>query len=161
MIKNTSRDLNEFRQDLVSGDWVLFATARIKRPHATEKVLIKEESVAETCPFDDPRATGQEILSEYKKSNGELWVTVIKNKYPAVVPNACVPVETICPFRWTAANGFHEVLVTSDHKRIFPDFTLEETVVILKPSNCAIAKISTSKAQRKIVCFLKITSAAF
>ncbi|MDP3731399.1 MAG: DUF4921 family protein [bacterium] len=126
-------DLNEFRQDLVSGDWVLFAAGRSKRTNATEKAVVAEEHQdARPCPFDDPRATGQEIISEYKKENGELWVTVIKNKYPAVASQVCMPIETNGPFSWTAANGFHEVVVTNDHQRIFPDFTLEETTIVLK-----------------------------
>ncbi len=126
-------DLNEFRQDLVSGDWVLFATARAKRPHATEKAsLEKDESNNEICPFDDPRATGQEIISEYKKSNGELWVTVMKNKYPAVSPGLCRPIETKGPFSFTAASGFHDVVATNDHQRIFSDFSIEETVMVLR-----------------------------
>lgn len=137
------RDLNEFRQDLVSGDWVLFATGRAKRPNATEHSVPDigtpnqsagadaTEQAGISCPFDDPKASGQEIISEYKKSNGEKWVTVIKNKYPAVRPGACAPIETIGPFSRTAANGFHEVLVTADHDRNFPEFTTEETEIVL------------------------------
>ncbi|TSC74379.1 MAG: UDPglucose--hexose-1-phosphate uridylyltransferase [Parcubacteria group bacterium Gr01-1014_44] len=126
-------DLNEFRQDLVSGDWVLFAAGRAKRPNATEKSPAESESENTVpCPFDDPRASGQEIVSEYKKSNGELWVTAIKNKYPAVAPGLCAPIVANGPFSWTPANGFHEVLVTTDHQRTFSDFTVEETTIILK-----------------------------
>lgn len=127
-------DLNEFRQDLVSGDWVLFATARTKRPHASEKngIANETEQSENACPFDDPRASGQEIISEYKKEDGELWLTVMKNKYPAVTFGACLPIESEGPFAKTAANGFHDVLATKDHERALPDFSAEETAILLR-----------------------------
>lgn len=138
MDKNNSNknDLNEFRQDLVSGDWVLFAAGRSKRPHATEHpgadIVPGIEPNQPQCPFDDPRSSGQEIISEYKKDNGELWLTVMTNKYPAVASGLCMPVETKGPFSFTAANGFHDVLSTRDHERSLPDFSVEETAIILK-----------------------------
>src|SRR3989344_673884 len=128
-----TNNLNEFRQDLVSGDWVLFASGRAKRPNAAEKPAPAEELPENRpCPFDDSRTSGREIVEEYKKSNGENWVTVVTNRYPAVAPKACMPIENNGPFSWTAANGFHEVVVTADHQRIIPDFTIEETLVLLK-----------------------------
>jgi len=148
-------DLNEFRQDLVSGDWVLFATGRAKRPHATEKVdLVENYSELENqCPFDDPRATGQEIISEYKKNNGELWLTVMTNKYPAVAPGVCMPIETSGPFSHTVANGFHEVLATRDHERALPDFSTEETIILLKAYRERYLEISKQECGEYIQIF--------
>lgn len=128
-------DINEFRQDLVSGDWVLFAAGRTKRPNATEKLDQTEKENGDdqrSCPFDDPRTSGQEIISEYKKTNGDLWLTVVINKYPAVMPGVCGSVENEGPFSKTAANGFHDVLVTNDHLRSMEDFTTEETKIVLQ-----------------------------
>ncbi|OGN13628.1 MAG: hypothetical protein A3C71_01450 [Candidatus Yanofskybacteria bacterium RIFCSPHIGHO2_02_FULL_43_15c] len=127
-------DLNEFRQDLVSGDWVLFAAARSKRPHAMEKNNPAENNSKPEgqCPFDDPRASGQEVISEYKKNNGELWITVMTNKYPTVTPGVCLPIDQEGPFSKTAANGFHDVLATKDHVRALPDFSIEETAILLR-----------------------------
>lgn len=124
-------NLNEFRQDLVSGDWVLFAAGRAKRPNAAENSVVSENPEDSSCPFDDPRASGQEVVSEYKKPNGKNWVTVVKNKYPAVMPGVCAPVETTGPFSRTTANGFHEVVITADHERNFSEFSEEETKVVL------------------------------
>src|SRR3989338_5980959 len=140
-------DLNEFRQDLVSGDWVLFATARSKRPHASEKNNPAENNSEPggPCPFDDPRATGQEIISEYKKDNGELWLTVMTNKYPAVAPGICLSTEQEGPFSKTAANGFHDVLATKDHDRALPDFSLEETAILFKAYRERYLEIAKNK----------------
>lgn len=146
--------LNEFRQDLVSGEWVLFATGRAKRPNAedatersrsvTERERLRNaddrntehssanvedaESSRTRCPFDDPTAAGQEIVS----TTTDGWVTVIKNKFPAVTPGLCTPPQTFGPFAVAAANGFHEVVITHDHNRSFQDFTSEETLRVLK-----------------------------
>lgn len=129
------KPINEFRKDPVSGDWVLFAAGRAKRPGGEDKSKISLEAKKEeqkSCPFDDPRGTGQEVVGEYIKSNGVPWVTVIKNKYPAVTPGICGPVSTVGPFSVTDANGFHEVVVTADHERNFSDFTTEETTLVLR-----------------------------
>lgn len=167
-------DLNEFRQDLVSGDWVLFATARAKRPHATERPDAEIElafgnlspkserdsvstegkvGTGTSCPFDDPVASGQEIIKEYKKTNGELWLTVMTNKYPAVSPGICLPVEQEGPFSKTAANGFHEVLATVDHQRALPDFSTEETAILLKAYRERYLEISKNECGEYIQIF--------
>src|SRR3989344_4087325 len=50
-------DGSEFRQDLVSGDWILVAAKRAKRPHRPQK-RIRLDSSKKNCPFDDPQAGG-------------------------------------------------------------------------------------------------------
>ena len=78
--------LNEFRQDLVSGDWVLFATGRAKRPAPEIASPLRHpepDIVSGPCPFDDPVASGQEIIKLYTSEKN--WqIAVIKNKYPVV-----------------------------------------------------------------------------
>lgn len=130
----TNEPLNEFRKDPISGDWVLFAAGRSKRPGAEEgeRGRVEVQSEQKTCPFDDPRGSGQEIVGEYIKANGEPWVTVIKNKYPAVNPGVCGPILNVGPFSVAGANGFHEVVITHDHDRNFSDFTAEETGIVLR-----------------------------
>src|SRR3989344_2938470 len=55
--------INEFRQDLVSGEWVLFATGRAKRPSAEIAPRVKPD--LSQCPFEDPEASGNEVLVTY------------------------------------------------------------------------------------------------
>ena len=66
--------LNEFRQDLVSGEWVLFATGRAKRPNnesVTEQGRRPSDERGSTepgrakCPFEDPEGHGNEVLKTY------------------------------------------------------------------------------------------------
>lgn len=129
-----SEPINEFRKDPISGDWVLFATQRAKRPDWHSAALAPASAVnSETsCPFDNPRASGQEVVAEYQKESGQPWITVITNKYPAVSPKACEPIKHFGPFGTTPANGFHEVVITTDHQRGFSEFNQEETQLVLK-----------------------------
>ena len=52
-------DKPEFRRDLVSGDWILVAAGRSKRPHLTKKPEKKKSGDNKSnCPFEDPQKSG-------------------------------------------------------------------------------------------------------
>lgn len=113
--------LNEFRRDLVSGDWVLFSTVR---KHTIKKF---EDSYQpkENCPFEAQNISKQEIIRFYPSP--ENWfVALLENKYPAVKPGSCGPVKMMGPFETIGAFGFHEIVVTRDHDRNFDEFTTGE-----------------------------------
>jgi UDPglucose--hexose-1-phosphate uridylyltransferase len=109
---------NEFRKDPVSGDWVLVAPDRARRPGAEENRRQWEDSHqdAAQCPFEG--------LSD--------WVTVRSNDYPALTPGVCGTPEQRGPFAIQAAHGFHELVITRDHERHFAQFTTEETADVLR-----------------------------
>ena len=142
---------SEFRKDLVSGEWVLIAPGRSKRPHAAngDEGPREFQDVA-TCPFEDPQASGNgEPILAYNKGQAVAdlsggWTTqVIPNKYPAVVPGVCGEPERVGPFLTHPAHGFHEVVITRDHTRTFAQFTEEETdevLHVLRDRYNAIAK---------------------
>jgi UDPglucose--hexose-1-phosphate uridylyltransferase len=124
--------LNEFRQDIVSGDWVLFSTKRGKRPIGEKKT---EENKAykskESCPFEDPVKSGQEIVWGYPDE--KKWkIMVIKNKYPAVNQGVCGPGWKNGPFNVFDATGVHDVMIFKDHDIHFADFTLEQGIDAIK-----------------------------
>jgi UDPglucose--hexose-1-phosphate uridylyltransferase len=133
--------LNEFRQDLVSGHWVLFSTDRGNRPGG-EKDHKKEKfyQPKETCPFENPLAGGNDPILIYHKGQkiskeefkGEWTTMVIKNKFPALKPGVCGPIMKSGPFSVASGNGFHEVVITHDHDRNFAHFTKEETAEIFR-----------------------------
>lgn len=135
--------LNEFRQDIVSGDWVLFATQRAKKPSpqgtANHSQLYQDKK---TCPFEDPQKSdhrdpiliynkGQKIVWE-KGFTGEWTIQVVKNKYPALIDGLCVPPRNVGPFLVADGFGFHELVITRDHDKSFAQFTDEETEEVLK-----------------------------
>lgn len=115
--------LNEFRQDLVSGDWVLFSTGRQHSVREFEKFYQSKED----CPFEDPRKSGQEVVWGYPEEND--WkATVIRNKYPAVISGVCGPDVQIGPFRTHGAAGDHNIVIFKDHEMKFADFSNEQLV---------------------------------
>ena len=77
--KNT-KDIpaSELRQDLVSGDWVVIATGRAKRPDDFGKnQRIQDDKGIEGCLFEDPVASGQEKdVLIYHKADGEWTLRV-------------------------------------------------------------------------------------
>ena len=135
--------LNEFRQDLVSGDWVLFSTGR---KHSIRKFEIMHQPKNE-CPFENLKESQQEIISQYPDEENPT-VTIIKNKFPAVISGICGPDRLEGPVSVHDATGIHEVIVYKDHDRHFSDFSVDQMTdtvrvykkryqeIALEKSNC-------------------------
>lgn len=108
-------NLNEFRKDLVSGDWVLFATGRAGRPgnHKNGPALTRNKSA---CPFENPEKSGNEVLKTY--DGNEAWFAkVAKNKFPAVMEGEAGTQRAVGPFAVTDAKGLHEIVIYREHDR--------------------------------------------
>ena len=124
---------NEFRQDPLSGDWVVIAPARSKKPENGARSTF----AAHDCPFDDPQKAGQErpivVYSRGKKiDTTDGWtIQVIPNKYPAVLPGQCGPVMKQGLYSVAAGTGAHELVITRDHDRHFADFSDEEMAEVI------------------------------
>lgn len=124
---------SEFRQDIVSGDWVLIAPKRGKRPEPKSEE--KWYQPKDGCPFEDPQASGhgKPILAY---SHGELiasdenisdWtVQIIPNKFPALMPDMKNGNRKSGLFQVCGAIGRHELLITRDHDKSFAQFSLSE-----------------------------------
>ena len=140
---------SELRLDLVSQDWVLIATGRAKRPEMfkKEKKLEKEESEKIKCPFCKIRnkeipllvySKGRKVFpkkefrekkfwQELKKELADWTTMVIPNKYPAVIPALKITESKEGSlYKKITAAGFHEVVITRDHKRQIAQFSVEE-----------------------------------
>lgn len=144
------KQISEFRKDLVSGDWILIAPGRRRRPHffgkAPEKVRLKKtkESV-KTCPFEDPQRSGNPppILwyprpgtpPKKRKEFPSWFIQVVPNKYSLL----SLPFEKSCPLpkflglqQVLKGVGFHEVVITRDHFKTIDKMTLEEVELIIR-----------------------------
>ncbi len=112
-----SSQLSELRQDLVTGDWVVIATGRAKRPDAfiqAERLLAREEA----DPFLDPDASGQEKdVLIYRQASGDWSLRVFPNRYPAFSRGQAVKELSEGPYFAMNGVGYHEVVVTRDAKR--------------------------------------------
>lgn len=129
---------NEFRQDLVSGQWVLISSLRAKRPHGGERVRLVQK--ASECVFEPERLKDETPLLAYDHGkrmdwagdwNGSWTTAVIPNKFPALTAGVCGEVVMRGPIATHPAHGFHELVITRDHDRHFADFTTEETAEVL------------------------------
>lgn len=136
---------SELRQDIVSEDWTIIATSRAKRPQLfANKNKEKFEQPISQCPFEDPQSSGHEepVLIYYrdnkrikirgaKKLIKDWSLQVIKNKYPMLVPSGSFEICKDGPYSLMQGNGFHEVIITRDHKKhlaIMPTENVEEVI---------------------------------
>ncbi len=100
--------------DLVSGDWVVIATGRAKKPEDFKKEKrILEKTSKKDCPFC-------KIIKN--KS-----IVVIPNKYPAFLPHPELNEQVEGGlYRKMNAVGFHEVVITKDHDKQIAQFSVEQ-----------------------------------
>lgn len=122
MEKNNKKKIQptELRQDLVTGDWVVIATGRAKRPeeYAARGREIIEEDPSKPCIFCDPEELGQEEdILIYKKADGDWSLRVFPNKYPAFTRSRAPKHIEEGPYFAMDGTGYHELIVTRDHYR--------------------------------------------
>ena len=126
-MKQKFEDGSEFRRDLVSGEWILVAAKRAKRPQSGDS--------KKKCPFDSLKAEPLLWMARPKTKNlfKNWWVQIIPNKYPALSPHAVCPAEASDgPYRKMGGTGFHEVIITRDHKRRISEMTFPEVETLLR-----------------------------
>lgn len=110
---------SELRQDIVSGDWVVIATGRAKRPDDfTHFKRAQDDKGIKDCLFEDPVASGQESdVLIYHKPDGEWTLRVFPNKYPAFSRGKAASSLSEGPYFAMPGIGYHEIVVTRDHYR--------------------------------------------
>lgn len=117
--KNNS--ISHLRQDLVTGDWVVIATGRGKRPDdfkAKNEKKKETQADVEKCLFCDPVASGQEEdVLIYTTGTGDWTLRIFPNKYPAFSrpSGGRINHKEEGPYFWMDGIGYHEVVVTRDH----------------------------------------------
>ncbi len=117
--------LNEFRQDLVSGEWVLFASGRGKRSIPNIRQIMYQSPAG--CPFENLFAIPEEFIWAYPDKDN--WrAVVLKNKYPSLKGGQCIPESSVGPFKTHSAVGEHELIVYKDHDKGFDEFSKEEVL---------------------------------
>ena len=127
--KNTS--VSELRRDLVTGNWIVVAKGRSARPKAREREKETEDPI-ETCPFEDPKASGNaDPVLIYR--DGEDWsLQVIPNKYPAFFGQGCPTISKVGPYSVQDGLGYHEVIITRDHSKHLALLPAEKVTEVLR-----------------------------
>ena len=141
------KSVSELRQDLVSGDWVVIATGRAKRPN--DFIIRKRASFVQpknTCPFEKrfsnarivyARPTGQsfgqakDAREDSRTKGSNWWVQTIPNKFPALDKGICAVFNKVGPYVSTNGAGVHEVVITADHTRSFALMTDAEVELVV------------------------------
>lgn len=123
MEEETKNKVNsQLRQDIITGDWVVIATGRGKRPDDFKKR--KEKEITENdeeCLFCDTEKSHQkkDVLI-YKDADNEWTLKVFPNKFPAfsqpIALRKLIHQEE-GPYFWMEGVGYHEVIVTRDHQK--------------------------------------------
>ncbi len=135
--KINNKEASELRQDLVSGDWVIIATGRSKRPEdfvRENNNFTQEEKKNEDtsqCFFCHPEETGQkkDVLI-YRNSKKEWTLRVFPNKYPILSQEIALKKNTQGPYLTYTGYGFHEIIVTRNHFHSFALMKKEEVAEV-------------------------------
>lgn len=128
---------SELRYDVASGDWVVVASGRAKRPDQFKKEVRKKEANKDNCPFckweDFDKVN---VVFEDGKEVPEMtdnWSAIsIPNKFPAFMP-----AETLEErhenhlYKTMNAVGYHEVIITRDHEKSLGELPLSKVREVL------------------------------
>jgi UDPglucose--hexose-1-phosphate uridylyltransferase len=119
--KHTTKKIqavSELRQDLVTGDWVVIALGRGKRPGEFVKKREPYPPLQKQCFFCFPEETGQEKdVLIYRRTDGEWSLRVFPNKYPAFARGKSIRHFEEGPYFAMDGVGYHEIIVFRDHTR--------------------------------------------
>ena len=115
--------MSEMRQDILTGEWVLYASVRDKRPHDFMKTQYQKRTdiICPFCPGNETNTT--ETLDEMLDADGKWTVRAFSNRYPAVSQENS-PFHSEVLYQAKAGYGIHEVLVdTNRHEESMSSFT--------------------------------------
>ncbi|MDP2946411.1 MAG: HIT domain-containing protein [bacterium] len=152
MKSGQTKPVSEFRQDLVSGDWILLAPLRSRRHKFKRRA--KMELSKNKCPFENPSKFGNAppVLVYQNETKNDWFLQIIPNKYPAVGQGDCGLIHQKGLYKVQAGVGFHEIVIFKDHNRQLADFTKGE----IKKALLAFQERYKSLAEEKCVEYISI-----
>lgn len=152
--KKTADSQSELRQDIITGDWVVIATGRAKRPDDFARRDRAHEDPVSADPFLDPQASGQkEPVLIYRRRNGDWSLIVIPNLYPAFVGGRMPKDLSEGPYFAMNGVGYHEVVITRDPKRSIADLELWQVAEVIDAYQSRYLSLMTKKSVKYIQIF--------
>jgi len=119
--------MSELRQDLTSGDWVIIAPGRSKRPRSLgTKNKTRKPSPKSGCPFEDLEKTGNWPPIAAYPTEKKWQIVLLPNKYPALVHDEtmhCSGPQAHGIYRFQEGIGYHDLVVTRDHNKNFAEIS--------------------------------------
>ncbi|MDO8504691.1 MAG: HIT domain-containing protein [Candidatus Liptonbacteria bacterium] len=125
--------MSELRQNLVSGDWIISATGRAKRPKDLVKKKKPRVRVPKTvCPFEDLEKSGNLPIELFPP--GENWrIAVISNKFPILSPKiSCADETKRGLYSVIDGVGHHELVITRDHDKNLSQLTKKDSAELFR-----------------------------
>jgi len=129
--KNKNSPVSELRRDLVTGNWIVVAKSRGARPHPGKREKDAEDPI-ETCPFEDPQASGNADSVLVYRDEEDWSLQVIPNKYPAFAGGECGVITKVGPYSVQDGRGFHEVIITRDHTKHLAFLSQEKVAEVFR-----------------------------
>ncbi len=128
----------ELRQDLITGEWTVYAPLRSERPnemrtsHAETGAAKAWEESCPFCPGNEDRITP--IFLETSTRNGHAWSTrTFENSYPALAPDLKGSPRRHGIYQILPGFGRHEVIIdTPYHDRDISSMTTVEVQAVLE-----------------------------
>lgn len=135
MERKIHSEIGELRQDITTGDWVVIASGRSKRPDnfANDRPIPKKfPRYVDTCPFCNLVKYPQKPDVLRLPDTDQWQVHIFGNLYPAFSPKDEFRQWNIGPHRAIDAAGYHEILATRHHNQIDSALTLKEHNLLLE-----------------------------
>jgi UDPglucose--hexose-1-phosphate uridylyltransferase len=149
---------NEFRQDIVSGDWVLIASVRALRPDALRAGKSRRVmSPRKGCPFEEWATMSNEppVLA-YPDDKKNWKMVVIPNKYPILARGKAGSRSELFRhgvYQGRTAVGTAWLLVTRDHDRHFDMLSSKEAIEVFEAFRDAHHAGARDKAMAYVASF--------
>ncbi|HWQ60040.1 MAG TPA: DUF4921 family protein [Candidatus Fimivivens sp.] len=152
--KKQADSQSELRQDIITGDWVVIATGRAKRPDEFAKRDRVPVDPNAPDPFADPLTSGQkDPVLAYRKPDGEWSLLVIPNLYPAFGGGRMPKDLSEGPYFSMSGVGYHEVIITRDPKRSIAELPLWQVAEVIDAYQDRYLSLMTKKSVKYIQIF--------
>jgi UDPglucose--hexose-1-phosphate uridylyltransferase len=147
--------MSEFRRDIVTGDWVIIAPERAKRPDEFLRKPDRTPTPKETCPFENFEKTGNWPPILDLPAEGEWDTRVIPNKYPALShAHLCAEIFKDGIYDVAQGVGHHELVITRDHVKPLAAMTPEEGLNIFSAFQSRYRVLGSDDCVEYAVAFL-------
>lgn len=146
----------EFRRDLITGEWVIVAPNRNRRPHEFIKPASKRiPPPAKKDPFIDPQSSGNATPSFVWPERGDWQVQIFENKYPALFHDGdnCPQFKNAGPYETGPSLGYHELVVTRDRVKTFPKLKFRHALAVFEGVRERYQFFSKDKCMRYAIMF--------
>lgn len=139
--------MSQWRQDPVTGRWVVIAPKRSERPHDLASDGPAKEAAATDCPFCPGReaGAGAEILR--LPGPPQPWrLRVLANRFPVLGPEGSVERRGDGTFEWLDGVGAHEVVVDSpDHRHSFAELPDDHAADVFRTYRARIRALAADE----------------